>query len=157
MFAKILGKKKDNVDKENASHAMLIEKISKMNLTEMRSYIKINIKDYAVSEDGLNEVMHKLITEDEKTKKYYLKEDDMDSKKKKTFDLVLNISENKKVNLITVEQMNQFIEIYKDIIDKYDQEYKEIYFSRFTDAIGLAIAHVALKIELNEKMTILGE
>ena len=53
--------------------------------------------------------------------------------------------------------MNQFIEIYKDIIDKYDQEYKEIYFSRFTDAIGLAIAHVALKIELNEKMTILGE
>jgi galactose-1-phosphate uridylyltransferase len=101
--------------------------------------------------------MHKLITEDEKTKKYYLKEDDMDSKKKKTFDLVLNISENKKVNLITVEQMNQFIEIYKDIIDKYDQEYKEIYFSRFTDAIGLAIAHVALKIELNEKMTILGE
>lgn len=156
MFKKFLGKK-DKTDKKDILHAELREKISKMNLTEMRSYIKNNIKDYALSEDGLNEVMHKLITEDKKMKKYYLKEDDMNSKKKKTFDLILNISQNKKINPITIEYMNKFVEIYKDIIDKYDQEHKEIYFSRFTDAIESAIAQVNLKTELNKKMAILGE
>jgi len=156
VFKKFLGKK-DKTDKKDILHAELREKISKMNLTEMRSYIKNNIKDYALSEDGLNEVMHKLITEDKKMKKYYLKEDDMNSKKKKTFDLILNISQNKKINPITIEYMNKFVEIYKDIIDKYDQEHKEIYFSRFTDAIESAIAQVNLKTELNKKMAILGE
>jgi len=157
MFGNILGRKKEDISEEDSDHAALVEKISKMNLTEMRSYIKNNIKDFEVNEDGLTEVMHRLTTEDKNTKQYYIKSDDMDSKKKKAFDLVLAIAQNKKINLVTIELIQKFTEIYKEIIDAYDKEYKEIYASRFSDAIKLALANINEKTELKNKLHILGE
>ena len=157
MFSKILGRKKEDISEEDADHAALVEKISKMNLTEMRSYIKNNIQDFEVSEDGLSEVMHRLTTEDKNTKLYYLKSDDMDSKKKKAFDLVLTVAQNKKINLVTIELIQKFTEIYRDMIDAYDKEHKEIYDSRFNDAIKLALANIDEKAALKNKMHILGE
>ncbi len=156
MFKGILGRKKEEISEENSAHAALVEKISKMNLTEMRSYIKNKIQDLEVSEDGLNVVMRRL-TEDSKSKKYYLKADDMDSKKKKAFDLVLSIAENKKINLVTVELIQKFIEIYENIIAEYDKEYKEIYASRFVDAVNNALAGINQKMALKNKMDVLGE
>ena len=157
MFKGILGRKKEDNSEESAVDAALVEKISKMNLTEMRSYIKNNIKDFEVSEEGLNVVMQRLTTEDEKSKKYYLKADDMDSKKKKAFDLIIAISENKKINLVTVELIQKFVEIYSDIIEQYDTEYKEIYSSRFVDAVNVALANINKKVVLQNKMDVLGE
>ena len=157
MFKSILGRKKEEISKESTDHAALVEKISKMNLTEMRSYIRNKIQDFEVSEDGLNEVMHRLTTEDEKSKKYYLKVDDMDSKKKKAFDLVLLIAKNKKINLVCIELIEKFLQIYKDIIETYDQEHKEIYASRFDDALTTALANIDQKVALQHKMNILGD
>jgi Ni,Fe-hydrogenase III component G len=157
MFKSILGRKKDDKNEENAIDTALVEKISKMNLTEMRSYIKNNIQDFDVSEDGLNEVLRRLITEDEKSKKYYLKADDMDSKKKKAFDLIIVIVQNKKINLVTVELIQKFVALYSDIIEQYDREHKEIYGSRFVDAVNLALANINKKVALQKKMNILGE
>ena len=157
MFKSILGRKKDDKNEENAVDTALVEKISKMNLTEMRSYIKNNIQDFDVSEDGLNEVLRRLIREDEKSKKYYLKADDMDSKKKKAFDLIIAIAQNKKINLVTVELIQKFVTLYSDIIELYDREHKEIYDSRFVDAVNLALANINKKVALQKKMDILGE
>ncbi len=157
MFKGILGRKKEDNSEESAVDAALVEKISKMNLTEMRSYIKNNIKDFEVSEEGLNVVMQRLTTEDEKSKKYYLKVDDMDSKKKKAFNLIITISQNKKINLVTVELIQKFVEIYSDIIEQYDTEYKEIYSSRFVDAVNVALANINKKVVLQNKMDVLGE
>ncbi len=157
MFKGILGKKKEDNSEESAVDVALVEKISKMNLTEMRSYIKNNIKDFEVSEEGLNVVMQRLTTEDEKSKKYYLKADDMDSKKKKAFDLIIAISQNKKINFVTVELIQKFVEIYSDIIEQYDTEHKEIYSSRFVDAVNVALANIDKKVVLQNKMNILGE
>ena len=157
MFKGILGRKKEEISEENSAHAALVEKISKMNLTEMRSYIKNKIQDLDVSEDGLNVVMRRLTEEDSKSKKYYLKADDMDSKKKKAFDLVLSIAENKKINLVTVELIQKFIEIYEKIIAEYDKEHKEIYASRFVDAVNNALAGINQKMALKNKMDVLGE
>jgi len=157
MFKSILGRKKEDTSQEDAEHTALVEKISKMNLTEMRSYIKNNIQDFEVSEDGLNEILHRLTTEDEKSKKYYLKADDMDSKKKKAFDLIIAIAQNKKINLVTVELIQKFVALYSDIIEQYDREYKEIYASRFVDAVNLALANINKKVALQKKMDILGE
>ena len=156
MFSGILGRKKEEISEENAEHTALVEKISKMNLTEMRSYIKNKIQDLDVSEDGLNIVMRRLIEKDTKSKKYYLKVDDMDSKKKKAFDLVLSIAQNKKVNLTTIELIQKFMEIYKTIIIEYDKKHKEIYSSRFLDAVNSALASINHKVTLNNKMNILG-
>ena len=157
MFNGILGRKKEEISEENAEHTALVEKLSKMNLTEMRSYIKNNIQDLEVSEDGLNVVMRRLTEEDAKSKKYYLKTDDMDSKKKKAFDLILAICENKKINLVTVELVQKFVEIYKDIIEEYDREYKDIYASRFVDAVNIALENINKRMVLQNKMDVLGE
>jgi len=155
MFKSILGRKNRKKNEENTSDTALIEKISKMNLTEMRSYIKNNIQDFEVSEDGLNEVLHCLTRGDEKSKKYYLKADDMDSKKKKAFELIIAISQNKKINLVTVELIQKFVALYSDIIEQYDREHKEIYASRFVDALNLALANINKKVALQKKMNIL--
>jgi Ni,Fe-hydrogenase III component G len=157
MFSAIMGRKKEDISEEDKDHAELVAKISKMNLTEMRSYINNKMKDFPVSEDGLIVVMQQLTKEDKKTKKYYIKSDDMDSKKKKAFDLVLAISQNKKISLIAIELIQKFAEVYKDIIYEYDREYKDIYGSRFLDAIKLGLANLREKAALKNKMHILGE
>ena len=130
MFGNILGRKKEDITEEDAEHVALVEKISKMNLTEMRSYINGKIEDFKVSEDGLIELMNRLIIQDKKTKEYYIKSDDMDSKKKKAFDLVLLIAKNKKISLVAIEQIQKFVLLYKNIITLYDKENKDIYASR---------------------------
>ncbi|WP_434657786.1 hypothetical protein [Sulfurimonas sp. NW9] len=88
---------KKNQDK--LANSQLIEKIAKMNLTEMRSYIKNNMKDLALSVEGANEVMKKLISFDEKTQAYFIKNDDMDIKKKKAFELFIAVLTNKHINM----------------------------------------------------------
>jgi hypothetical protein len=157
MFGTILGRKKEDISEEDRAHAELLSKISKMNLTEMRSYIKNNIQDFEVSEDGLLIVLQKLTTEDEKTKKYYLKSDDMDSKKKKAFDLIILMAQSKKISFEVVELMQKFIEVYNEIIMQYDKEHKEIYASRFVDAVNLALSNINKKAALQNKMDVLGE
>jgi hypothetical protein len=157
MFSKILGKKAKGNTPEDAEHAAIVAKISKMNLTDMRSYVKNKMKEFPLTEDGLIEIMLKMTTKDPKSQEYYIKSDDMDSKKKKAFDLVLTIAESKKITIKVVELMQDFSEIYSDIINSYDQENKDIYASRLLDAVHLALANINKKAELKNKMNILGE
>jgi type II secretory pathway component GspD/PulD (secretin) len=157
MFGSILGRKKDEIAKDDETYKALLEKISHMNLTEMRSYINNKIKDFPVSEDGLNTVLRHLTTPDAKTKQYYIQASDMDSKKKKAFNLVLAIAKHKQVNVVTVELIQKFIDTYKDIIQAYDKEYKEIYESRLKESINQSLQTIAQKAELQNKMNILGQ
>ena len=157
MLKSILGRKKEEISEADSAHALLVEKISKMNLTEMRSYVKNKMKEYKVSEDGLNEVMHRLIKKDKKSKKYYLQVDDMDSKKKKAFDLVITIAQNKRTTLVTIELIQKFTQIYKNIIEKYDREHKEIYVARFSDAINTALVNISQKVALKKKLNLIGD
>ncbi len=153
MFGSILGKKKESSEKENRE---LIDKIAKMNLTEMRQYVNNKLGDLEVSEDGLNAILKKLIEKDAKTG-FYLKKDDMDSKKKKAFDLVLSMAQNRKINVLTVEYIQKFAETYIDLIRAYDKEYKEIYESRFQNIIDVALANIAKRLKLKNKMDVLQE
>jgi len=157
MFGSILGRKKNEIAKNDKEYKALLEKISLMNLTEMRAYINNKLKDFPISEDGLNEVMRRLVIEDKNTKQYYLQASDMDTKKKKAFDLVLAIASNSQINVVTVELIQKFIEVYKDIIHEYDRKYKEIYQSRLEESIKQALRNIAQKAELQNRMNILGE
>lgn len=154
MFGKLFNTKAASKDK---NHQYIVDKISNMNLSKMRSYVRNSIKDFEISEDGLQELMKKLITKDEKTKKYYINSDDMDTKKKKAFELIMLIANSKKLNIVIVEDIQKFVEIYKDIILAYDKELKEIYFSRLEDAIALAISNLDKINTLQKKMKVLGE
>jgi len=151
MFSKMLGNVKDSSTDENRE---LVDRVSRMNLTEMRSFINNQIPDFPVDEDGLREVLHKLLDIDEKTSKRYINIDDMDSKIKKGFDLVLNILTNKKITINVVELANDFLEIYKNIIEKYDNENKQIYYTKLRNSIDLAIKQMSAKAELQIKMDV---
>ncbi len=151
MFGNILGKKKEDVGiDDNADIAL---KVSKMNLTEMRSYVNNKINDFEITQSGLVEVMKKLTAADETT---YLQIDDMDSKKKKGFDLVLMIANSKHISAEAIELLQEFIVVYHDLILKYDTEYKEIYASRFSDALEKSIDNVNKYSELQRKSNVLG-
>ena len=157
MFSKILGTKKETTNHVDQEKAQQLDKISAMNLTEMKSYVNNKMDTLPLNEDGLHGVMQKLVTPNQNTKALYIQESDMDSKKKKAFDLVLLIAKSKKITFKTVDEIQNFIQTYMTIIQIYDREYKEIYVSRFNDAITLSLANINKMSELKAKMDILGE
>jgi len=151
MFGNILGKSEEESGEEN-NHKEIAEKVTKMNLTQMRTYVNNKLKEFEVCEDGLVVVMRRLVLEDEHTSKRYLQEDDMDSKIKKAFDLVITIGSNKKISITAIELIQQFTEVYADIIAKYDTDYKEIYASRFKDTIQNAVNLVGEVTKIEREM-----
>jgi hypothetical protein len=156
MFSKILGKMKSFSSDKNQEHRDLVERISKMNLTDMRAYINNRVPDLQVNEDGLIVILNKLLEVDEKTSKRYIEIDDMDSKIKNGFDLVLSILTNKKVTVSSIELVNEFLEKSRDIIQKYDTENKQIYCSKFKDSISLAVRNMNAKSEFKNKLNVIG-
>ena len=52
--------------------------------------------------------------------------------------------------------MQEFTEVYKDIIKKFDQDNKQIYESKLKDAIIKAIEHINEMADLKQKMDLLG-
>lgn len=56
MLRKILGKKSKN-DTQEIVNPHISEKIAKMNISDMRLYVKNKITDFEVSMDGINEVL----------------------------------------------------------------------------------------------------
>ena len=147
MFGKLFGKSKENKVKSNSSFSQ----IYKMNLSEMRSYVNNKTVNLKLTQEGLAEVMKKLTLPNKKTSKLYIAPDDMDTKKKKGFDLVLLIAKNEFINLDIIEQMKNFTAVYDELINKYDTEHKEIYSSRFTDAINLAVDSLNRQSKLAKK------
>ena len=155
MFKNLLKKKETQDDKMDKSLRELITKIDKMNLTEMRSYVNGNIKDLEVTAEGLNVVLERLVKVDSTTSKSYINSDDMDSKKKKAFNLVLTIMGNKKINIETIELVQKFLEVYEEMINEFDREYKDIYSSRFKDAIESGLAMIGVLSDMEKKIQVL--
>lgn len=146
MFSKFLKKK----DKTQNNLEELRNKISDMDISTMRIYI--NNKE-EITEQGLIEVLKRLISINETTQKRFIEIDDMDIKVKRAFDLVLSIVTNKKITIEAIELIQEFISLYNDIIEKYDKENKQIYGSRLIETLENAlvnmveIANIKRKIE----------
>jgi hypothetical protein len=155
MFGSLLGRKKTEISENDKNHSILVNKIDKMNLTEMRSYVKNGIIGLESSADGLNIVLEKIINK--KAGKRYIESDDMDSKIKKAFELVLAIAGHKKITVVVIEQIQEFMNIYSDIIIKFDRDNKQIYSSRLKKAISQGITTVNSMTVINTKMKILEE
>ena len=157
MFGNILGKKKSEVSSEDKNHAELVQKISKMKLTDMRAYINNKILNFEVDEDGLVGVLRKLTTRNSETSKRYIEIDDMDTKIKKAFDLVISIASHAKITVVAVELIQEFITLYNDIIVKFDRDNKQIYESKLKDSLDRAIGNIGEMADLKRKMNVLGE
>jgi hypothetical protein len=156
MFSKMLGKMKSS-SSDNQENRELVDRISKMNLTDMRAYINNRVPDFPVDEEGLSEILHKLLEVDEKTSKRYIDIDDMDSKIKKGFDLILVILKNKKITVTTIELVNEYLELSRDMVQKYDKDNKQIYCTKFKDSIALAVDNMNAKSELQRKMDVISD
>lgn len=135
-------------------NSKLQNKISKMDLRSMRLYVNGQLKKFRVSQFGLNEVTKRLTKLNESTEKYFLKASDMDSKKKKVFDLIILILENKKASIAVVESIQEFLEVYDEIIKKYDKDNKEIYETRIKDSMSVAIDRINIESNIIQLMEI---
>ena len=155
MFSNILGNKDSQDAEQTKKNQDLINKISTMNLTDMKIYIKNKMVGYESNEDGINEVMKRVTNIHETTSKRYIEIGDMDSKIKKAFDLVIIISNHKKLTVLTVELIQKFIELYNDIILKFDNDNKQIYASKLKTAFSQAIANINKISELQRRNTLL--
>ena len=152
MLSKILGSKGSDTAKKDSLHDELVQKILKMNLTEMRSYVKNNILDLVVSEDGINEVMRRVTLKNEESSQRYIKIDDMDSKKKKAMDLVIAVLGHKMLTVEAIERAKEFMDVYAQIILDYDQENKEIYHSKLNSTIIHSISRIEAKMDMSSKI-----
>ena len=157
MFSKLLGKKEKKISQNDALQEEIKSRVSKMNLSDMKLYLHNNMKDFFITSYGLNEVLKRLTSLDVTTKEYYLKADDMDSKKKKAFDLVIGSMKNSQMTLETLELVKKFIDTYEDIIVAYDKEYKEIYMSRLNDAVDMGVKTLEHLLLLKNRTNILSE
>lgn len=146
---------KSTIDSLESHNKHILERIAKMNLVDMRSYVKGSIKDLELNDFGLIEIMRRLTTKDHENSQYYLHSDDMDSKKKKAFELFLLVAKSKKVTIETVALLQEFVKLYEEIICDYDHEYKDIYKSRFDDAIAFALVTIESRAALKNKMNLL--
>jgi hypothetical protein len=156
MFGNILGKKDSKNTKIDEENQDLIDKISKMNLTDMRLYVNNKMSGHESSEDGIIEVIKRLTTKNEETSKRYIEIDDMDSKIKKAFDLVILLSNHRKITVVAVELMQNFLELYDDVILKYDTENKQIYASKLKDAVKIAIENINKMSIIQKENSVLG-
>ncbi len=152
MIKNIFGSDKDSSHKEEGLDPKTIEKISKMNLSDMRLYINNGFHDFELTTEGLKEVMKRLVEPINDKGEFYLKADDMDSKKKKAFELVMLAATSIKISVKAIELMEQFMEIYKDIIHDYDKEYKDIYHSRLVKSIETAIENMYKIINIEKSL-----
>jgi len=153
MFNKILGRKEGA--KEDKEHSELVQRISKMDLTEMKSYVNNRISSMPVSRDGLVEILKLLLKEDKKTKTRYLKIDDNDAKIKKGFDLVIAISTHSMITFPVIKLLQEFEEVYKDIIDKFDTDNKQTYKSKLKKAVENSVTTIGMIADIHNASDIL--
>ncbi|MBA1437635.1 MAG: hypothetical protein FAF05_01385 [Epsilonproteobacteria bacterium] len=147
MLRKLLGKK-DKADKEESIDPELSQKIFKMDLGSMRLYMKSEEAQI----DGLYLIMQKLTQPINDKGEYYLKADDMDTKKKKAFELVLLIAKSKKISAKTLEGIEKFIQIHKEIIKEYDYEHKEIYTDRLHKSLQTAVVNLETLSKIHQRL-----
>jgi len=156
MFNKIFSKNSSKEEKSEEKDSLLIQRLPSMNLTDMRLYVKNSIHEMESTENGLVEILKRLTLEDETSSKRYIESDNMDSKIKKAFDLVIVIAEHKKITLDAVELIQEFINVYQGIILNFDRQNKQIYESKLRTALEKSIEGVNQITALQRKMDVLG-
>ena len=154
MFENMLGKKSSD-KKVNKKQHEIAQKVSTMNLVEMRTYVNDRITNFRICDIGLIEVMKRLNSIDANTKKRFIEIDAMDSKVKKALDLVILICHSKKMTVATTELVTEFIKQYSDIIDKYDKNNKQIYAQKLKNALNLAILTLGEMAKMRRKSGVL--
>lgn len=156
MFSNMMEKIGISANSKERAHKKLVERVSMMNLTDMRTYINNRIPDLQVSKEGLVEILKRLLEVDENTNKRYIDIEDMDSKIRKGLDLILNILASKKISIEAIEVAIELFEVSKEMIEKYDTDNKQIYYSKIRDSLNNAIEGINKKSEIRRKMGVIG-
>ena len=154
MFKKILGRKKGNA-KEDSNYSELVQQISKMDLTEKKSYVNNRISSMPICRDGLAEVLESLIRLDKKTNTRYLKIDDDDTKIKKGFDLAIAISTNNLITFPVIKTLQEFVDVYSEIIKKFDIDNKQTYEGKLKKAVENAILTIGAIADIHNSSDLL--
>jgi len=154
MFKRILGRKSaGSTDDKNYSE--LVQKIEKMDLTEKKAYVNNRISSMPITRDGLAEVLNSLIKLDKKTNQRYLKIDDHDGKIKKGFDLAITISTHNLITFPVIKALQEFENVYKDIIEKFDNDNKQTYKGKLKKATQNAVVTIGVIADIHNASDLL--
>lgn len=152
MFTKVLNNLIGSGEKENEELHYII---FKMDVQDLRLYVNGKLK-HKIDTYGLKEVVKKLTSINSETSKHFLEIDDMDSKKKKVFELILLVLMHKKVSIIAIEEVQIFLDTYDEILKKYDTDNKQIYESKIKDYIGFALQKISFETTIIGNIKITG-
>lgn len=148
-------RKRAKNQKKNSDNKQLTEYISTMGISDMRSLLVGQNERVEVDESVVIEVLKRLSSQDEKTKKRFIESDDNDIKLKKAFETVITAASSKKMSVEAVELIEKFITMYKDLIEDYDTRNKQIYMYRLNKAIELAIRTIEQIASYINKMAVI--
>ena len=155
MLKKLLGKEKESISKNDTKQ--LAEYISKAGLTELRSLLLGQVTRFKVDENTVIEVLKKLTSQDENTKKRFLEKDDNDTKLKKAFDTVITAAKSKEVSVEAVELIEKFMRMYKDLIDDYDLRNKQVYMHKLAKAAEHSLSFIEQILNYLNKLSVINK
>lgn len=155
MLKKLLGKDKESISKNDTKQ--LAEYISKAGLTELRSLLLGQVTRFKVDEDTVIEVLKKLTSEDENTKKRFLEKEDNDIKLKKAFETVITAAKSKEVSVEAVELIEKFMTMYKDLIEDYDVRNKQVYKYKLAKAAENSLSFIEQILNYLNKLSVINK
>lgn len=119
-----------NLFGKESSEEALKQKIEVWNLSELKAFMFEQMKEFTPTERGIIFILEKLTRQNKPDDNHpigqrFLESNDHDSRKKKTFDLVLILARHSKINFEAIELIVKFTTMYEDLINDYDQRYRE--------------------------------
>jgi hypothetical protein len=122
--------------------------ISSWKKRELREYVYGHNKLYRCSDAGMAAILERFINTNE------FKIGDMAEEIKEGLDIVLAISRNHKISLLTTDLIYSFIKHFEDVIKSYDRQSAQTYQYKLKEAYKKSLELVEAKTGIEKEMSV---
>lgn len=122
--------------------------VSSWKKRELKEYVYGHNKLYRCSDAGMAAILERFINTDE------FKIGDMAEELKEGFDIVLAISRNHKITLLTTDLIYSFIKHFEDVIKSYDRQSAQTYLYKLKEAYKKSLELVEAKSDIEREISV---
>ena len=122
--------------------------ISSWKKRELKDYVYGHNKLYRCSDAGMAAILERFINTEE------FQIGDMAEELKEGFDIVLAISRNHKITLLTTDLIYSFIKHFEDVIKSYDRQSAQTYHHKLKEAYRKSLELVDAKTDIEREMSV---
>ena len=132
----------------------------KWNLEEIQSYVRGQMPGHETEDIGLAYILHRFNTHmiNDKNfpggKRREFEVSDRNERTKKGFDIVLSIAANKNLDPASLDLIDQFSTVYKDVIEAFDNEMAQTYGHKLKEAYKNAQIAALAKSKIKRELSI---